>query len=264
MIFRRALAYCFPLSLFAALSACAPSCESPKEKAAREEKARSDRHLARLLRTKECVHCNIVDADLRGRDLRGVKLENTALHGDLRGANLTGARIMSSDLGGDLSGIDLREAKVFELSLSVTNGRLAGARLDGLDLRTMRWSECVDWSGVSLRGANLQALSFGGTCGTYNRGESSNPLGVGSGGAVLRGADLRDTNLSHAWLREADLRDTDLRGANLAEARMPPAESLTGAKLEGAVGPNGVTCLPGSVGRCLIKRHSQPPWLDLP
>ena len=87
MIFRRALAYCLPLSLIAALSACASSCESPKEKEAREEKARSDRHLARLLRTKECVHCYIVDVDLRGHDLRGVKLEDTALHGDLRGAS---------------------------------------------------------------------------------------------------------------------------------------------------------------------------------
>ncbi|HKO93257.1 MAG TPA: pentapeptide repeat-containing protein, partial [Polyangiaceae bacterium] len=121
--------------------------------------------MARLLRTKECVHCYIVDVDLRGHDLRGVKLEDTALHGNLRGANLTGARIMRSSLGGDLSGIDLREAKVFELSLNVANGRLSGARLDGLDLRTMRRSECTDWTGASLRGANLQALKFGGMCG---------------------------------------------------------------------------------------------------
>jgi uncharacterized protein YjbI with pentapeptide repeats len=261
MIFTRAIA---SILLIAAGSACAPSCENEKEKTAREAKARSDRHLARLLRTKECVGCYIVDADLRGRDLRGIKLENTFLHGDLSGANLTGARMLKSELGGNLSGIDLREAKVFELFLGVQNGQLAGARLDGLDLRTMGSSACVDWTGVSLRGANLQALKFGGMCGTYNHVKSSNPLGVGTGGAVLRRADLRDANLSNAWLREADLREADLRGANLAEARMPPAESLVGAKLEGAIGPNGATCLEGSLGRCLIKRHSQPPWLDPP
>lgn len=96
MIFGRAIA---SILLIAAASACASSCESEKEKSAREEKARSERHLARLLRTKECVHCDISDAQLRGRDLRGIKLEQTALHGDLRGANLTGARIINSALG---------------------------------------------------------------------------------------------------------------------------------------------------------------------
>lgn len=262
MTFRRSIAFCLALSLAFGLSACASSCESPKEKEAREEKARSDRHLARLLRTKECVHCYIVHADLRGRDLRGIKLEDSALHGDLRGANLSGARIMRSSLGGDLSGIDLRGANVFELSFSVTNGRFAGARLDGLDLRTMRRSECTDWTGASLRGANLQALKFGGMCGTHNHVASGNPLGVGYGGTVLRRADLRDANLSYASLAVADLRGADLRGANLWEAGMPQTDDLAGAKLEGAIGPNGVTCLPGSVGRCLIKRHSQPPWLE--
>jgi uncharacterized protein YjbI with pentapeptide repeats len=261
MSLRRALGFVAGPVVAAVLLSAGPGCESQDEKDARAERARSAGQLARLLRTRQCVDCQI-DARLVGGDLQGITLDGTVLRGDLQRANLRGARIIDSSLGGNLTGADLREASVHKVSFNVYDGQLAGARLDGLDLRTTRFADSTDWSGASLVGANLEGLSFVGAGGRHKRGEPHHLLDVRSGGAFMRGTDLRQANLQGAGLSMVDLREADLRGADLRGASMPEAADLAGAKLEGAIAPNGEVCGDGSVGVCKTKRGHQPPWRE--
>ena len=70
---------------------------------------------------------NLIDADLRGANLRGSNLIDASLRGaDLSGANLIDANLRGASLrGASLSGADLRGAD------------LSGADLSGADLRRM-------------------------------------------------------------------------------------------------------------------------------
>ncbi|HEY9838499.1 MAG TPA: pentapeptide repeat-containing protein, partial [Vampirovibrionales bacterium] len=70
-------------------------------------------HVLQLLRTNECMGCDLIGADLRGANLPGANL----LGADLRGANLTESNLTGADLRGailrwaDFSGANLSEAR---------------------------------------------------------------------------------------------------------------------------------------------------------
>ncbi|WP_435684034.1 pentapeptide repeat-containing protein [Sedimenticola selenatireducens] len=66
--------------------------------------------------------------------------------------------------------------------------------------------------------------------------------------AAMKGATLRHADLSYADLSGADLSFADLTGANLGGAK------LQQARLDNAIWINGASCLPGSVGNCLVKQ----------
>jgi uncharacterized protein YjbI with pentapeptide repeats len=236
--------------------------ETEDERDARERAARSVTDLERLLKTRTCEECQIYGAELAGKDLRGITLRHSVLDGNLRNADLRGAHIDRATLSGDLRGVDLRGAKLFEPAFTPREGLLAGARMDGGDLHTVRFADYTSWNYAILRGANLQDVSFAGHSGPHGRGDPRHPLDAPTGGATMRGVDLRDANLRGSWLRQADLTNADLRGADLTDADLPPAEDIVGAQFEGAIAPDGLPCLAGSVGRCITKKGKQPPWLD--
>jgi uncharacterized protein YjbI with pentapeptide repeats len=103
-------------------------------------------HLRKLLSTKSCVQCNLVNAGLVMGELAGANLSQANLIGanlsqanltgaNLRGANLTGASLYGANLSGaDLTGAvvngtDLRESFLSNANLSGTN--LQAAYLQG-------------------------------------------------------------------------------------------------------------------------------------
>ena len=111
----------------------------------------------------------VVEANLRGADLRGANLRGADLYGaDLRGADLYGADLRGADLrGANLYEADLRGADLYEANLCGAN--LCGADLRGADLR-----------GADLRGADLYEANLYG----------ANLYGADLCEADLRGADL--------------------------------------------------------------------------
>lgn len=243
-----------------AIGALLVSCESQREREERVIFEKSEADLERLLETRACEDCQIYRAELAGKDLRGITLRRSVLDGNLRNADLRGAQMFDSGLGGDLRGVNLRGAHLNDVQLTPGEGLMAGARLDGLDLHTVAFADYTSWNYAVLRGTNLQDVSFAGHRGPHGRGDPRHPLDAPTGGATMRGVDLRDSNLRGAWLRQSDLTNADLRGADLQDANLPPAEDITGAKLEGAIAPNGLPCLGGSVGKCITKQGAQPPW----
>ena len=260
--YRNALPRFVAVCLLTSAALAVAGCENAAQREKREAQERSERELAVLLKTRKCTDCYIVNADLRGRDLRGIKLHDTFLHGNLRGADLRGAEIVESGLGGELREIDLRQAKINALSLTPRTGLLAGARFDELDLRTIRFPDYTDWSYAILRGANIEGVEFIGQSGPHGRIAPRHPLDAPSGGAVMKGVNLREARAARAWFMMVDLRNADLRGADLRDTHMPDAKGVAGAKFDGAIAPNGLTCLPGSTGHCLTGDGEQPPWRE--
>jgi uncharacterized protein YjbI with pentapeptide repeats len=110
-----------------------------------------------------------------------------------------------------------------------------------------------NWSRVNLRNANLEGASFYGFAGSINRGRSNtlNWLDPDYGGSPIRNADLRGANLRRVSFSLSDLSWSDLRGADLRGSFLP--EQSEGVRLEGALGPDGRVCGPGSVGRCVVE-----------
>jgi uncharacterized protein YjbI with pentapeptide repeats len=109
-------------------------------------RAENPEHLQRLLSTKTCIQCNLVNAGLVMGDLTGANLSQSNLIGanlsqaklvgaNLRGANLTGASLHGADLSGAdltgaiLTGTDLRESFLSNANLAGTN--LQSAYLQG-------------------------------------------------------------------------------------------------------------------------------------
>jgi len=78
----------------------------------------------------------------------------------------------------------------------------------------------LDFSCVTLRGANLNGVNLSGT-------------GLSGGGVNLSGADLSGADLSYARLSDANLSGANLNGANLSGAKLDGAD-LSGADLSGA------------------------------
>lgn len=124
-------------------------------------------------------------------------------------------------------------------------------QIDGFDYWVVGLTpEPVSWQGCDKAGATLAGAAL----------PTSEMSNIDLRGADLAGADLRATNLHGADLEDADLAGSRLQAVNLRRANLAGADlrgtDLTGVvlyqtRLEGAVWSDGVTCLPGSVGRCL-------------
>lgn len=183
---------------------------------------------------------------LNGEDYR-INLAQTNLHGALlMGANLRGALLLRANLQkakftksnladalldesqleeadlnyANLQGASLRKGRlqrVYLMGANLRHGKVAGAFLQGADLR-----------GADLRGADLEQANL----------EAANLQKAKLGGANLRGANLLGASLEGADLERADLRVCDLRESNLREANLGGATlqgaNLLSASLEGA------------------------------
>jgi uncharacterized protein YjbI with pentapeptide repeats len=108
--------------------------------------------LDRLLKTKECMRCNLDGVVLRGADLNGANLKESRLNGaDLSGANLSGADLTWTEMNdikltrADLSNADLAMSIMRRAAMDEAN--LNGASLRGADLTS-----------ADLRKANLRNI----------------------------------------------------------------------------------------------------------
>lgn len=122
------------------------------------------------------------------------------------------------------------------------NCRLDGMQLDGADLDGALLNNSVirhaKLTGSKLNDGDLRYVDLSETDLSYAELKR----------AALKGATLRGSDLSYADLTGADLGFADLTGANLGGA------NLHQANLENAIWMDGSVCLPGSVGRCKVKR----------
>jgi uncharacterized protein YjbI with pentapeptide repeats len=91
----------------------------------------------------------------------------------------------------------------------------------------------VDLSEANLRGADLRNANLSGAYLNKADLNRANLTGADLGGAYLRRANLAEASLNGADLRTADLRGADFRRANLVEANLKGAE-LKGADLRRA------------------------------
>ena len=122
------------------------------------------RAVEQLLRTSQCIRCDLRNADLRNRALNkanlsgaylvGARLDNSALVGaDLSGAHLAGADFSAANLErADLTGADL------------TRTMLGGSRLRHAILSRARLSDAkladADLTGARLEGTRLQGAEL--------------------------------------------------------------------------------------------------------
>lgn len=124
----------------------------------------------------------------------------------------------------------------------------------------INWSGC-NKQGEVLRSRNLQQVNFR-SAKLENADLSAAQLQEADlsyanlSQAILLSAQLQNSNLKGANLRKANLQGADLSGANLSYAELVGSQ-LQGANLKNAVFDyttwvNGETCLPGSVGACLL------------
>lgn len=124
----------------------------------------------------------------------------------------------------------------------------------------INWSGC-NKQGEQLRSRNLKQVNF----------RSAKLEAADLSASQLQGADLAYANLSQSILLSAQLQNCNLKGANLRKANLQGANlsganlsyaELEGSQLQGAnlknaifdhtIWVNGETCLPGSVGACLL------------
>jgi uncharacterized protein YjbI with pentapeptide repeats len=130
--------------------------------------------LTRLLKTNECVGCNLAGAALKDTNLQAANLEGANLQGaDLERANLQQTNL----LGANLQGADLGKT-------NFTGANLAKANLFDADL------EKANLQGVNLEGANMEGADL----------EKTNLASAKIQGANLRGADLEDAILPTAMV----------------------------------------------------------------
>lgn len=224
------------------------SCKSPEEVQRSVELRASRPFIEQLERTNACPGCDIKWADFTGKNFAGADLRGAQLwmvvapDSNFSGANLTGGflfgQLQRADLrnmnvhdggvSGELDGADLR-GSTFSGHARLSPDSAQGTKLDGLDLRQVGAPEFGNWSGASLRAANLRGLVMKGFLGSYKR-ESGDPwrLQPGYGGSRWSGADLREADLRDTSFNSCDLSNADLRGALLAGA------SFSGANLQGA------------------------------
>ena len=165
---------------------------------------------------------HIIEAQLKGADLRGAQLKGAYLSGaqmegaDLRWTHLEGAQLWGAHLEGThLEGAYLEGAY------------LRGAHLEGADLRGAHL-EGADFGGAHLEGAILKEVQLQGV-----NLSGAQMEGADLRGAHLEGADLRGAQLEGAYLRGTQLEGTDLRGAQLEGADLSEAH-LEGADLRAA------------------------------
>ncbi len=225
-----------------------------------------------LLKTKQCIGCNLRDAKLGGPKLGGADLALAKLWGpklggaDLALADLKGADLARADLAlADLKGADLGNAKLMGAKLEHANltgadlalANLKGANLIGADLGNANlmgaklehaklWNAKLEGANLALAnltGANLEHANLKGARLEHAdlagaRLEHADLAGAFLGKANLTGADLGKANLTGADLGKANLENANLTGADLARAKLTGADlanaNLKGASLEGA------------------------------
>ena len=203
-----------------------------------------DKFLAGLIT--DCPGCNLVEADLRYRDLTQANLENANLEGallhranltraNLKGANLNGANLnrstlSSADLRGafivnamffqaDAQRADIRNADVSRSMMGRANfsfARFDQSRLDHADLGEARLAD------ASFYGASLKSTQF--PQATMWRANLEKAFALQGNFAEAR---LRSANLSQADLRSADFSSADLSDCNMASSDFGGATFLS-------------------------------------
>ena len=235
-----------------------------------------------LISTSSCSECDLTGADLSGKVLIGVNLEDAILHdADLSGSNLRNTNANGADFSGaDLSCTffalaELEDANLSGAKVSRTDfieADLTGADLSGVDGRNTIFRD-ANMTGADFTGANLPfaEFSFGAdltnanlSMGTFTFSEfNGNVSNINLSGAVLElvdlsGADLSGVDLSGANLTSADLSGANLTSANLSMVNLNAANlngaNLSMANLSGAVWCTGFPackCAADSTGSCV-------------
>jgi uncharacterized protein YjbI with pentapeptide repeats len=206
----------------------------------------------KLLETKECPKCYLVNVNLSSANLSGANLWSA----DLSRADLSRADLSRAQLSGaNLSRVQLSGANLLGAILSRANllgAKLSGADLSGAELSPAYLSGAImsgaNLSGAILSGSNLSSANLSGSNlssanllgAILSRANLSRAnLGIANlssanlSGAILLGANLSGANLSGAYLLDANLEGADLRDANLKNAK------LNGANLKNAIMPDG-------------------------
>jgi uncharacterized protein YjbI with pentapeptide repeats len=121
--------------------------------------------LTRLLKTNECVGCNLVGAALKDMNLQAANLERANLQGadleraNLQQTNLLGANLQGADLGKtNVAGANLANANLFDADLEKANlqgANLENANLEGADLEKTNLAS-ANIQGANLKGADLE------------------------------------------------------------------------------------------------------------
>lgn len=222
-----------------------------------------------LIETKECIGCDLQNADLAGVDLERANLEGANLAGAnleganletayLMGANLEGANLNIAELSGaiftlarmnnatlvaanlqatNLQGADLRRADLEEATLRapafLEEANLTEANLTNADLRGANLTR-ADLSAANLQSANLRDtnVKLEDIPNGYSAGEAALDyiIGVPIFGLSNSGVDFK-TNLTEANLQGANLREARLEQVNVTDTNFSNAD-FTGAKIE--------------------------------
>lgn len=204
------------------------------------------------------VGANLEKANLTQANLSGVNLALSSVSeailekADLSAANLQGVSLAKANLqGAKIS------APAMLQNADLSNANLKNANLEGAMLVS------ANLEGADLQGADLgdTSVKLSGIPGNYSSGEMAldafrttlSILGGNFGGIPsfnakdhpvkfdtnLRGANLKNANLTGVDLEDASLVDANLSGANLKDAKLNGTD-LTGANLCRATMPNGL------------------------
>ena len=234
-----------------------------------------------LIKTRKCMNCDLVQADLHGQNLVGVELSGADLTlADLRDANLAGANLTLANLNlANLNGAILTGAILFQADLN--QSKLNGAELGGADLRDAKLN-AAKLSGANLSGADLSGAQLGGAelfeanlsgakliqaimiqvnlSSANLSGADLTNANIGFGATLLDAdlsfANVSNANLNKADLGRADLSDSNLTGADLTETILSDVNligaNLSNADLSGAVWCDSMCeCADNSVGSCV-------------
>ncbi|MGK7916150.1 MAG: pentapeptide repeat-containing protein [Prochloraceae cyanobacterium] len=182
---------------------------------------------AQLLKTNECLECDLRGIDLRQADLKGANLTRANLErANLSGADLSGANLEGSNLrGANLEKAILRNADLSTesfLRTNLQNANLSYADLSDADLNGANLVN-ANLSNANLEKANLSDADV--IAGSYSYKFSTHLKG-----ANLVNVNLTDADLNRVSLVNADLSDADLDGASLVNADLSDAD-LDGASL---------------------------------
>jgi uncharacterized protein YjbI with pentapeptide repeats len=235
----------------------------------RKTNADTNAQIKQLIETKECIGCNLQNADLAGVDLEKANLEGANLEGAnleganlqasyLMGANLKGANLNVAELGGailaltqlnnatlkaanlqatNLHGADLRQADLEKVTLRapafLQEANLQQANLLAADLRGANFYQ-ADLTEANLQSANLRDtnVKLKDIPGGYTGGEAvlDYLIGIPIFAASNSGVDFK-TNLIEANLTGANLKEARLEEVSITDTNFSNAD-LTGAKIE--------------------------------
>lgn len=227
--------------------------------------------LQKLLKTNQCVNCDLSGANLErlnlsGVNLMGANLSSATLSGsNLSNANLEGAKLQGTSLndaylfranltGANFSNSGLQRANLRETTLVGTN--FTGADLRSSDFQGNNLGQAM-FPGSNLSGANLSNI-LGFALTSRQTGEQQSTIAALSHemmcprppqtsgpatqeiedyaaniGLLIKTVDLSGVNLSSSNLQNAVLLNTDLRNIDLTGANLRSA-CLFAVKLTGA------------------------------